>query len=195
MRRSPKRALVFLAGALWILVPPPAGAFERDQIESGFQIGIGGGKAVDSHRPTRGVYLADVRLGRYGRPVEAGLLSGNPGWIVEAVPLISIGQEPRALGGGISLLFRYVLRGRVVRPFLELGLGCLWTDTDVPPGDSDFNFTPQGGIGVKHLWSPRWGVDAEARFHHISNNGMTERNLGFNSVVILLGLSYFPANR
>jgi hypothetical protein len=53
------------------------------------------------------------------------------------------------------------------------------------------NFTPQGGVGVHYFIFDRASLTAEWRFHHLSNAGIHERNVGINSSLVLFGVTYF----
>jgi opacity protein-like surface antigen len=53
-----------------------------------------------------------------------------------------------------------------------------------------FNFALQAGIGLKYLINDRWSVSLEVDYRHVSDAGMTERNMGLNSLGGLLLVSY-----
>jgi hypothetical protein len=95
------------------------------------------------------------------------------------------GSERGFVGSaGITALY-YVdpLSGRSFRPYVEGGIGLIYTDFRVQGQGLHLNFNPQAGIGVE-LTS---GVFAAARLHHISNGGLSHNNQGVNSVVLMIG--------
>lgn len=56
---------------------------------------------------------------------------------------------------------------------------------------SQFNFTPQVGVGLRYRIGERSALSLEYRFAHISDGGITERNGGINSHLVLIGFSIF----
>ena len=72
-------------------------------------------------------------------------------------------------------------------PYIEGGIGVIYTDFQVDGQGSRFNFNPQIGIGTEmkaDSGSPFFGA---IRLSHISNGGLHDDNRGVNSVVILIG--------
>lgn len=74
--------------------------------------------------------------------------------------------------------------------FVEGGAGLLWTDSDVPSGGSDFNFTPQAGAGfsVDTGEGNRWLIGV--RWHHISNANIYDTNPGRDSLMAWTGMTF-----
>ena len=94
---------------------------------------------------------------------------------------------------GGSLLFKYnlVTFGRWV-PYLDAGAGVLWSD--LPPAlhyGSPFNFVLQAASGIQYFLSPTSALMLGVRFHHISNAGTGDRNVGLNGILIYLGIVLF----
>jgi len=100
-------------------------------------------------------------------------------------------QDPDdAFGGGLDLLFEWhFLRYDTWSIYADAGVGLLGSTDDVPPGGSEFNFTPQAGFGV--TWdvgnNNRWFLGA--RWHHISNAGLYSNNPGRDSIYVYTGLN------
>lgn len=93
---------------------------------------------------------------------------------------------------GLAALGRWIFAGMdVVRPYVEAGVGVLGGQTEFRQTDCNLNFVLQGGFGVQVFVAARVAVTAGARYHHVSNADRCERNLGLNSALFLLGLSYF----
>lgn len=99
-------------------------------------------------------------------------------------------------GVGITPLIAYNFKalGKAVL-FLELGVGFLFTNLDPKNFGSDFDFTPQGGIGVRYEIAPHRFLKLSYRFHHISNAGIDESNSSIDSHFLLIGISFFSLTK
>jgi hypothetical protein len=109
-------------------------------------------------------------------------------------PTLLVTTRPSAtFGEGASLLFRYnVATGTRWVPFFDFGLGILHWDLQLPRIlATQFNFTIQGGPGVHYFVTDHLAITGQARLHHISNADIEKPNVGVNSSVYLIGLSYF----
>ena len=98
-----------------------------------------------------------------------------------------------ATAAGGSLLFKYnlVTFARWV-PYLDAGAGLLWSD--LPPAlhyGSPFNFVLQAGSGIQYFLSPTSALTLGLRFHHISNGGTGDLNIGLNGILIYMGIILF----
>lgn len=78
-------------------------------------------------------------------------------------------------------------RGPNFRPFIEGGIGGIYTDWQVDGQGSRVNFNPQIGIGTEFPFGTGPSFLAEVRLHHFSNGGLDDNNRGVNSVVFMLG--------
>jgi len=77
-------------------------------------------------------------------------------------------------------------------PFFEIGGGALFTGQDVPAGTNNFNFTPQGGVGVHFLVKPKQAITFTGKYMHVSNAGIADANSGINaSIQFVLGYTWF----
>jgi len=74
--------------------------------------------------------------------------------------------------------------------FLEGGAGLLFTEHNVPSNGSDFNFTPQVGLGFSFDAgdSSRWLIGF--RWHHISNANTHRTNPGRDSLMLWAGITF-----
>jgi lipid A 3-O-deacylase len=74
--------------------------------------------------------------------------------------------------------------------FLEGGAGLLFTQDNVPSDGSDFNFTPQAGLGFSFDAgdSARWLIGL--RWHHMSNANTHRRNPGRDSFMLWAGITF-----
>jgi hypothetical protein len=77
-----------------------------------------------------------------------------------------------------------------VTPYVELGGGLLFSNTQVPPGTSRVNFTTSGALGL-HFLRSKYNWSAEVRFMHISNAGLATPNPGINTIQVRLGFGRF----
>jgi opacity protein-like surface antigen len=78
-------------------------------------------------------------------------------------------------------------------PFWDGGAGMLWTDLGprIPEQSTQFNFVLQTGPGVSYFVTEHMAVTVGIRFHHISNAGIGERNIGLNAWLFNVGVSFF----
>ncbi|MEJ2724591.1 MAG: acyloxyacyl hydrolase [Deltaproteobacteria bacterium] len=69
--------------------------------------------------------------------------------------------------------------------YAQLGLGIVYSDAyeDLSQSliGSPIEFTPQFSVGAHYLLNKNWSIDGEAIFHHISNAGIKDRNVGVNA--------------
>ena len=109
-------------------------------------------------------------------------------------PIFMITTSPSTtFGEGASLLLRYnFVTGTRWVPFFDLGVGILHWNLSLPTIlETQFNFTVQGGPGLHHFVTDHLAITGQVRLHHISNGGVETPNIGVNSTVYLLGISYF----
>jgi lipid A 3-O-deacylase len=96
-----------------------------------------------------------------------------------------------------DLLVRYnvVYPGWKIVPYIQIGAGVLYNDlyknqTQALVGQS-IEFTPQGSVGFRCLLDKKWSLEFEGIFHHISNAGLDDRNVGVNAFGGFIAVSYF----
>ena len=109
-------------------------------------------------------------------------------------PTFMITTSPStAFGEGASVLLRYnFVTGTRWVPFFDLGMGILHWNLRLPDFlETQFNFTVQGGPGLHYFATEHLAITGQVRLHHISNGGIETPNIGVNSTVYLLGVSYF----
>ena len=97
---------------------------------------------------------------------------------------------------GLTALIRYnfVRPDARLVPYFQMGTGIVYTDayrdmTQKLIGQS-IEFTPQGSVGLRCLLAKNWSFDAEFMYHHISNAGLDERNIGVNALGGFVGFTY-----
>ena len=97
------------------------------------------------------------------------------------------GQD--TLAGGVDLLIRWhFIRTCRFTIFGEIGCGLLYARHPVPPGGTNWNFTPQAGGGVTWRLDDRLHLVAGLRWYHISNAQTGSSNPGMNAVQVYAGL-------
>src|ERR1700692_3363640 len=114
-----------------------------------------GGHGTNGVTQHSGVWTAGFRYGWViTAPHGPGLLRGRFEYAVDAVPVFVVFQRTNtAYGAAINpfaLIWNFDTHGRVV-PYIDLGGGVLFTNTQVPPGTSRINFTTSGAVGLHFL--------------------------------------------
>jgi lipid A 3-O-deacylase len=90
--------------------------------------------------------------------------------------------------GVVPLGGRFSIGSGPVFPYIEFGAGCGWTDLDkLPEIDRRFNFTLQGGAGVRGALRDGQAWTLEARLSHSSNANTARPNISLNCLVLLAG--------
>ena len=91
----------------------------------------------------------------------------------------------------LALYYLDFLTNEVVRPYIEGGIGLIYTSFQVYNQGSYVNFNPVAGFGVE--WFPNdYGpvVFSALRAGHYSNAGLVSPNTGVNSLSMQLGFLY-----
>jgi len=194
------RALVLSIGLFMLLashiaaqtVPPNPRPFEKGAHEWGLH--SGGAFSVAGGRTDRSYWMLAGRWGRIlTRDLGSGPLRGNLEYGIEAIPALVMFQSDTVYAAGLTpFQLRYNFTGgRRIVPFLEIGAGILGSTRQIPEGTSRFNFADQGGIGVQILTGGNHTFHLGARYMHISNAGLADRNPGINSVYFFAGISWW----
>jgi len=157
-----------------------------------------GGHGTNGIAQHTGVWTAGFRYGWViTAPHGPSLLRGRFEYAVDAVPVFVLFQPSNTAYGvaldPFALIWDFDTRGRVV-PYIELGGGALFTNTQVPAGTSRINFTTAGGVGM-HFLAGKLNWTADVRFMHISNAGLETPNPGLNTVQLRLGVGWFTHPR
>lgn len=90
----------------------------------------------------------------------------------------------------LALYYLDFVRSAALRPYIEGGIGVIYTDFQVRDQGLRINFNPQAGVGADIDLGDQGQWFAAVRVHHISNGGLDDDNRGINSVVFILG-KYF----
>jgi hypothetical protein len=96
-----------------------------------------------------------------------------------------------------ALLLRYnaVYPGWWIVPYFQFGAGIVYNDlykdqTQDLVGQS-IEFSPQASLGFRYLLGKGWSLDLEGMFHHVSNAGLDDRNVGTNAFGGSIAVTYF----
>lgn len=77
--------------------------------------------------------------------------------------------------------------GWSLRPYVEAGIGVIYTQFRVKGQGLHFNFNPQLGVGCELPQEDGKNPFAALRLHHISNAELDHENRGVNSAVLQIG--------
>ena len=154
----------------------------------------GGHSAGSGIRPSEvfesGFRLGVVLLDQHGHGWYRGALE----YSADFIPVLLLRAQDRT-AYGISfnpVLLRWNFTNhRKISPFFEMGAGVVLTNHVIPEFGSDFNFSPQGQLGLnffrdrKHAWS------LALKYMHMSNAATSSFNPGFNFVEGSVGYHWF----
>lgn len=86
-----------------------------------------------------------------------------------------------------ALHYLDLITNQTFRPYIEGGVGIIYTDFQVKGQGLRINFNPQLGLGTEIKLKPGSTFFFSLRLHHISNGGIDDENRGINSVMCMLG--------
>jgi len=89
--------------------------------------------------------------------------------------------------GMLALYYLDNFSGHVLRPYVEAGIGIIYTDFQVEGQGLRVNFNPQAGIGIEFPKTSKLSFFTSLRLHHLSNGDLYRDNRGINSIVLVLG--------
>ena len=87
----------------------------------------------------------------------------------------------------LALYYPGKLSETTLRPYLEGGIGAIYTQFRVKGQGLHFNFNPLLGVGCELPQADGKNPFAAIRLHHISNAGIDHENRGANSVELQVG--------
>ncbi len=167
--------------------------FRRGTSTLGMSAGAGFGVAVFGGRQEHDLALMSVDYGRMITGVKGenhwyrgnwefrGELFGgaefapNTEWVVGLTP---------------HLRYNFATGTRWV-PFLDGGAGVTATGIGRPDLSNTFEFNLQASTGVQWFVKDNCAITLEVRWLHLSSAGISSPNLGLNSVMSMVGLSWF----
>ena len=89
--------------------------------------------------------------------------------------------------GMMALYYLEFISSPRLNPYIEGGVGVIYTDFQVEGQGLRFNFYTPIGIGTEFKADSGPPYFGAVRLMHISNAGLHEDNRGMNSVLILIG--------
>lgn len=94
------------------------------------------------------------------------------------------------MGLALPMLTYYFDIGNHLVPYIEGGVGLLYTDLRGFRLGGHFQFLSQGGAGLSYFFTDNTALNLSWRFRHISNASLDDDNVGLNSYVFQVGFSY-----
>lgn len=197
MRPAPRWSLL-LVGLLVLVAAPVAAQPPREGLRAGMkELTLAGGYTVSHDIPSGAdpTIRSALLMPHIGYvltdPAGPGPLRGNLEVIGE--PFVQVFTDPdERVTGGASALLRWVFAaGTAFLPYVEGGVGVMGGGLDFRQTNCDVNFVLEGGVGALVFLSEQWALTGGYRFHHVSNGNICSKNLGINSSLFALGVSYF----
>ncbi len=189
----------WLVGALLVIAAPALASAEERFRFGTKDVTVAGGYSF-SHSTVGGSEVEDVDgfqlLPHFGYFLTdehgPGWVRGNFELLAEPTLVHLSAKSESATAAGLSAVGRWVFATDwVVRPYLEVALGILGGQLEFRQTNCDVNYVFSGGPGLLWFLSDQVAVTAGYRFQHISNAGSCEKNLGLNSSLFSVGISYF----
>ena len=99
--------------------------------------------------------------------------------------------ENRPMGSAVMMALYYLdfLDSAAVRPYIEGGVGLIYTGFRVEGQGSRLNFNPKAGIGLEFPIGTE-SLFTSLRWEHVSNAYLNDDNTSIDSVVLMFG-AYF----
>lgn len=183
---------------LSIFVPPAAAQSTSNPLLGDEQLWDFGAWGAEAVGKTAGQAFGETQISmagfHVGRVVHRASPDSGPrrSWeyTLELQPLFLVTRVQRAYGGDfapVGLKWNFAPRGRY-RPYLEFNGGAMFTQKNVPAGDtSTFNFTAALGPGVMMAVTRTQALSFAIRFWHLSNGYIGDFNPSFNTVEFVVG--------
>ncbi|NVO00572.1 MAG: acyloxyacyl hydrolase [Geobacteraceae bacterium] len=118
--------------------------------------------------------------------------SGTTAFKLEGVAGMLLRPEYRAVVSVnmLSLYYPEFVKSRELRPYLEAGIGVIYTDYRVDGQAYRHNFNPLLGIGAEIRGEKGDTFYVAMRLHHVSNGSINRDNQGVNSLLFQIGKFY-----
>lgn len=191
-RPLPFAALVILIWLCLVIGPGLSAAGDGVLVEDAgaprLGWGLGGGWSYDPEDAEDFVLVTGFALYDYedvwGHAAPAPLrfkVEAMLGSTMESSPKLTVSV------GGLALYYLDGLKNSLLRPYVEAGVGVIYTEHRVRGQGTRLNFNPQAGIGFEFSGVADSRMWMSLRLHHLSNAGLHKENRGVNSVVLLSG--------
>lgn len=124
-------------------------------------------------------------------PMGKGWLRGNVEGIVEGA-FSYVHKNQNTYSSGINLLARYnfLPSSDNWRPYIQGGLGIVYTNLGLHSFGSNFNFTSNIAGGIQYFFNKENSINLEWRYFHFSNAGLDSDNRGLNMSNLFIGFSH-----
>ncbi len=177
-----------LALILPLLVVSPAGAEEGQLLPTRFGAGVGYGLTYDPTNDIDFALVSAVALFDYDR-VWPHRAPQALRFKVEGSAGLAMAPGTRAMASAnmLALYFLEPWATSSCRPYVEAGIGLVYTDFRVEGQGLRINFNPQAGLGLEIEGDDGSTWFAALRGHHVSNAELHRENRGINSVFLQLG--------
>jgi lipid A 3-O-deacylase len=86
-----------------------------------------------------------------------------------------------------ALYYLDMFKTSKLRPYIEGGIGVIYTDFQIRGQGLRLNFNPQLGIGTEFKTASDNSVFFALRLHHISNGNLDDDNVSIDSVMCMFG--------
>lgn len=123
---------------------------------------------------------------------SVGYFIKNKQELLLEAPILYYDKPQHGMAAGVDLMYRYHFsRKRKFSPFIELGAGANYVGLNISDLSGKFQFSLQGGVGVRRKISDHGDVVVTLRWHHFSNAGLRAPNVGTNDSFLLIGYSQY----
>lgn len=103
------------------------------------------------------------------------------------------GDDAQSINPGFGFRYHFA-PSDTINPYVDVGIGLLFSTDDVPDDGTSVNFTPHAGGGVLWRLDPATGLrlDTGLRWHHISNatTSGSDDNPSRDGVFVYVGLVF-----
>jgi len=171
----------------------PSASLRKGTWDFGVQTGGGTGgvhrRSFGAQFWTAGLRIGELCTAEHGQ----GWRRGNLECGMDIIPVFLVFEREAIYGGGSNLFLKWTFtRGKKLAPYYELGLGMLFTKSNLPSGDtSTLNFTAQTGPGIYIFTHEKRALALGVEFLHISNAFLGNFNPGINVVHFALEYHWF----
>ena len=86
-----------------------------------------------------------------------------------------------------SLYYINMLATKTFKPYVEGGIGAIYTDYRWEGQGARFNFNPQLGVGTEINTTSGNSFLMAVRLYHVSNAGLNKENSGLNAITLHIG--------
>jgi len=186
------RDILIVASILLVCISAGRAWADGDTVATRYALGGDFGVTYDPGNEINFALLSGVALFDYDR-VWPHRAPEPLRFKVEGSAGVTTSPRTRAMlsANMLALFFLHDLDTARLRPYVEAGIGLIYTDFQVAGQGLRFNFNPQAGVGTEFdLGGHGWF--AAFRFHHLSNGKIYHENRGINSVLFQVGRFFGP---